>query len=136
MVTSAKSKNSKNDPHRPFDPKILRQAAAIADKYQLVIWKEDGYYYGHGVELPTSFGDGKTVAACAADTREAFVATVATLLENGEEPPPPAIDEIRTEQVNVRLTACEKLQLEAAAKQNGFRGVSDYVRSAALGSNR
>jgi predicted RNase H-like HicB family nuclease len=136
MAVSAKSKSSKKYPHRPFDPAILRRAEAIADKYQLVIWKEEGYYYGHGVELPNSYGDGKTVAACAADTREAFVATVATLLELGEEPPPPAIEEIRSEQVNVRLTARERLHVEAAAKQKGFRGISDYVRSAALAGYR
>ena len=99
----------------------------------MVIWKEDGYYYGRGVELPHSFGGGKTVVACAAETREAFVVTVATLLEDGEDVPPPATEEIRTEQVNVGLTSEEKLQLESAAKQKGFRGVSDYVRSAALG---
>ncbi len=133
MVMSAKLKNSKKDPRRPFDPEILRQAAAIAEKYQIVIWKEDGYFYGHGVELPHSYGGGKTIAACAAETREAFVVTVATLLEDGEDVPPPATEEIRSEQVNVRLTALEKLKLEAAAKQKGFRGVSDYVRSAALG---
>jgi predicted RNase H-like HicB family nuclease len=130
---SVKSKSSKKDLNRPFDPKILRQAAEIAEKYQMVIWKEDNYYYGHGVELPRSFGGGKTVGACVAETRQAFVVTVATILEDGEAPPPAAVEEIRTEQINVRLTAREKLQLEAAAKQKGFRGVSDYVRSAALG---
>lgn len=129
---SGKSKRSKADPRRPFDPAILRRAKVIAEKYQLVIWKEDGHFFGHGVELPNTYGDGKTIEACAKDTREAFVYSVATLLEHGEDPPPPALEEIRTEQVNVRLTAREKLQLEAAARQKGFKGVSDYVRSAAL----
>jgi predicted RNase H-like HicB family nuclease len=132
MVTSGKSKSSRPDPRRPFDPRILRQARQIAKSYEVVVWQEEGYYYGHGVELPTSFGGGKTVEACVKDTREAFVLTVAVLLEEGKAPPPPAREEMRTEQVNVRLTAREKLQLEAAAKQKGFRGVSDYVRSAAL----
>ncbi len=132
MSMSGKLRKSKVDPHRPFDPAIVREAKAIADRYQLVIWKEDGHYYGCGVELPNSFGDGKTIDACASLTREAFIYTVATLLEHGKKVPPPAIEEIRTEQINVRLTSREKLQLETTAGQKGFKGVSDYVRSAVL----
>jgi predicted RNase H-like HicB family nuclease len=135
MAKSAKAKCPKKDPRRPFDPAIFRKAAAIAEKYQIVIWKEGGYYYGHGVELPNSYGGGKTIAACAAETREAFIVTVATLLEHGDEVPSPTED-VRTKQVIVRVTSLEKLQLEAMAKQRGFRGVSDYVRSAALGGYR
>jgi hypothetical protein len=37
-------------------------------------------------------------------TREALTVTVATLLESGQTPPPPASENKRTEQVNVRLT--------------------------------
>jgi predicted RNase H-like HicB family nuclease len=129
---SSESGSAKSDPRRPVRRTTLHNAAAIAERYQIVLWKEDGYYYGRGVELPHASGGGKTVEACVAETREALVATVATLLEDGDEPPPPAVEEQRTEQVNIRLTAREKLQLEAVAKQKGFRGVSDYVRSAVL----
>ena len=34
--------------------------------------------------------------------------------------------------MNIRFSAEEKLALETAARQHGFRGVSDYVRAAAL----
>ena len=54
------------------------------------------------------------------------------MLEEGQSPPPPASEGVRTEQVNIRFSAEEKLALETAARQHGFRSVSDYVRAAAL----
>ncbi len=56
---------------------------------------------------------------------------VATLLEQEIEPPVPA-SEKRSEQLNVRLTSSERIRIESAAKRQGFRGVSDFVRAAAL----
>ena len=56
--------------------------------------------------------------------------------EQGETPPPPAGEGARTEQVNIRFSAEERLALETAARQQGFRGVSDYVRAAALSGKR
>jgi uncharacterized protein (DUF1778 family) len=38
----------------------------------------------------------------------------------------------RQRQLNIRLTEDENLRLEEAARRQGFRGVSDYVRFAAL----
>jgi len=67
---------------------------------------------------------------------EATTLAVATLLESGEHPPAPARDGNREHQMNIRLTAEEKLALEAAARQRGFRSVSDYVRHAALERSR
>jgi hypothetical protein len=58
------------------------------------------------------------VDQCVADTREAFVGVVAYLIEQGQRPPAPAQAGTRSEQVNVRLTAEEKLLLEAAARLN------------------
>jgi uncharacterized protein (DUF1778 family) len=34
--------------------------------------------------------------------------------------------------VNLRLSAEEKLRLETAAQRKGFRGLSDFIRAAAL----
>ena len=68
----------------------------------------------------------------ASATREALAVAVATLLEAGDVPPPPASEGKRTEQVNVRLTPEEKLLLEEAARSRGFRGLGDFVRSSAL----
>jgi predicted RNase H-like HicB family nuclease len=118
---------------RPFASEILRRAKEIATAYQVVMWEEDGEFYGRGVELPGTFDDGKTPGECMRKTRDAFVATVATMLEDGETPPSPVRDSTaRTEQINVRLTAAEKAELEAKAQRSGFKGLSDFVRSAAL----
>jgi len=136
---SGKSKNSdakgrpiKSDPARPFDPAILARAKRIADDYEIVMWFEDGRWYAHGLELPHTYGDGKTPAACISSVREGLVATVATMLEDGERPPAPARTGERTEQINVRLTVSEKALLENRSRAGGFKGISDYVRAAAL----
>jgi predicted RNase H-like HicB family nuclease len=122
----------KRRPNRPFDPAILRRARAIAEHYQVVLWFEDGEWFGKGVELPTTMNDGKTAERCIANVRDAFVTTVAVMLEDGKIPPPPAFEGIRSEQLNVRLSAEERLRIDAAAKQKGFEGVSDFVRWASL----
>ena len=57
---------------------------------------------------------------------------VAVMLEAGDAPPLPMTDESRDQQVNIRLTAREKLRIEGAAQRSGFRGVSDFIRAAAL----
>jgi len=56
-----------------------------------------------------------------------------SMIENGQRMPVPESEEQRTEQINLRLTRSEKYRLEDSARRGGFRGVSDYVRSAALG---
>ena len=118
--------------HAP--PHIAKQARELAEEYQIVVWKEDGRYYGEGIELPDVMGDGKTPETCIRQTRKAFVVVVETMLMLGKLPPTPArqSDEARTEQVNVRLAKREKSFIEAAAKSRGFKGLADYVRSCAL----
>jgi uncharacterized protein (DUF1778 family) len=82
--------------------------------------------------MPTVFADGPTADQCVRATREALTAAVATMLEMGLRPPAPAAKGARQAQINVRLTAEEKLILEDSARRAGFRGVSDFVRAAAL----
>ena len=57
---------------------------------------------------------------------------VATMIESGQRPPQPASEGRRTEQVNVRLTAEEKLLFANAAMNLGFKGISDFIRNTAL----
>src|SRR4051812_26952649 len=112
---SVKSRKSSGKIDRPFDPAILRRAREIADSYQIILQFEDGLYYGRGLEMPTVMNHGKTPDACVRATKDILTTAVAYLLEKGETPPAPAAENKRTEQVNVRLTAEEKLLLEEAA---------------------
>lgn len=132
MPTSAKSKNSSNKINRPFDPALLRRAREIVDGYQIILHAEDGLYFGRGLELPAAMSHGKTPDECVRATREILATAVAYMLESGQIPPAPASENKRTEQINIRLTPEEKLTLEEAARNKGYRGISDFVRSASL----
>jgi predicted RNase H-like HicB family nuclease len=131
-----RSRKRSNAIDRPFPPAILRKARGIADTYQIVLHEEDGEYYGRSVELPNVMNDGKTPDECVKATREILTTAVAYMLECGQVPPPAASEEKRTEQINVRVTAEEKLILEEAARSRGFKGLSDFVRSVSIQSLR
>ncbi|MDB5326937.1 MAG: hypothetical protein JWM57_2506 [Phycisphaerales bacterium] len=113
---------------------MLKRARQIAEQYRIVIKHEDGEYYGQSLELPGAMNDGKTPAECIEKTIDIVTTTIAFMLENGETPPLPSTDERRDEQVNVRLSKLEKLTFEEAARSRGFRGLSDFMRSATLNS--
>lgn len=131
----ARSKNSKaDDPGRPFDADTLDAARKLSEQYQIILVQDGDTWFGRGLELPNVFGDGGTPDQCIAETRQAMTAAVATMLERDQRPPAPAGDK-RVEQVNVRLTAEEKLAIERTAKANGFRGIGDFMRTRALGSS-
>jgi len=116
----------------PFAAKVLASAKRIARAYDLILRCEDGEWFGHALEYPEAMGDGKTVDACVRATRQALTVAVATMLEAGQSPPPPARAGHRSAQVNVRLTPEEKAVLESRAKAKGFRGLSDFIRTAVL----
>jgi predicted RNase H-like HicB family nuclease len=116
----------------PFALGIVAQAKRIVVQYDIVLRHEDGQWCGHALEYPEAMGDGKTAEKAVASTREALMAGVCTMLEAGQTPPAPARNALRTEQVNVRLTAEEKSLLESRAKTKGFRGLSDFIRARAL----
>lgn len=121
---------------RPFPATVRRQARTIASRYQVILREQDGGYFGRGLELPLAMGDGETPDECVARTRKAMIVCVATMLEDGETPPPPAAQGRRTEQVNIRLTPEEKLRMEETARTRGFRGISDFVRALAVQDGR
>jgi predicted RNase H-like HicB family nuclease len=131
---SGKSKESAKAVDRPFRADVLQEATRIAEEYQIILSCEEGHWYGRGLELPNVFGDGKTVTRCMEDTREALRGAVATMLEQGQKPPTPAREGTRTQQVNVRLTAEERVVLETTARRKGFKGLSDFIRAAAMES--
>jgi predicted RNase H-like HicB family nuclease len=134
---SSATKAPKGRIDRPFTPEILARAKEIAARYTVLLQPEPGLgYLGRGLEFPHAMGDGRTPDECVSNTRDAFVAAVATMLEAGEVPPGPASNQNRTEQINVRVTAEEKLLLEEAARSKGFRGIGDFVRSTSLSTLR
>jgi predicted RNase H-like HicB family nuclease len=142
MRITGKSKNfsgkqSKAHLSRPFDPKLLKQARDLAAQYRIILEpNEEVGFMGNSVELPNVWGDGKTPDECVSETREALTTVIATMLEVGEMPPMPTREELRDQQINIRVTAREKLVLEEAARNKGFRGISDFVRSTSLSSIR
>ena len=132
ITAKSRSRSAKID--RPFDPTTLRRARQIAERYRIIIRYEDGDYYGQALELPRAMNDGKTPAECLENTIDIVTTTIAALIEHGQIPPLPASDELRDEQVNVRLTKLEKLTFEEAARSRGFRGLSDFMRAATMSS--
>lgn len=139
MATSARSrnasayrKNRRERLDRPFAPGVLKRAKEIVARYQVIVGlEEDGEYFGRGLELPFAMGSGKTPTACVESTRGSMVALVAYMIESGEKPPIPASAQTRLVQLNVRVSAEEKLIFEEAARQKR-QGLSDFIRDAAL----
>jgi hypothetical protein len=116
---------------RPIARAILLRARQAVARYQITLWQEGGQYWGRCVELDC-LGDGPTAQKCVKATRQAAVVAAAVALKQGEDLPPRAREGVRTEQVNVRLSLEEKSAIEAAANRLGYRGVSDYMRAAAI----
>lgn len=121
---------------RPVSRESRSKARQLAEAYQVILIFEDGCWHGRGLELPHVYGEGSTPEACVADTRKAFEAAIAYLLEQEQRPPTPAREGGRSMQVNVRVTAEEKALLEATARRKGYSGLSDFIRAAALESAR
>lgn len=76
------------------------------------------------------FAAAPTPNECEAKIREMLTIAVATMLEMGETPPLPASK--RRVQLNIRLSGDEKMLLEESSQRAGFRGVSEFVRFAAM----
>lgn len=126
MATKTKIKSG------PFDKAIMAAAERIIDAYDIVMRREEGEWVGHALEYPEAIGFGKTVQQCMGETRKSLLAGVASMLEDEDTPPIPARQNVRSEQVNLRLTPEEKAVLESRSRTKGFRGIADYVRAAAL----
>lgn len=130
---SKKNKVGEESLAKPFDKSTFDKAKKIANSYSIVLDPSPRLgFIGSSIELPTVFEDGKTMEQCCKRIRDALTVTVATMLECGQNPPSPASEKKRDTQVNIRLTAEEKLRLARTATNLGFDGVSDFVRYAAL----
>ncbi len=117
----------------PFKKSIFDKAGRIVDDYRITIEKNDRLgFVGSSLELPSVFADAKDPESCYQAVQEALKVAVATMLESGQKPPEPVSAKKRTVQVNVRLTAEEKILFTNAAVNSGFRGISDFIRNTAL----
>jgi predicted RNase H-like HicB family nuclease len=111
----------------------MEKARRAVRQYRVTIECADGEYYGRCVEIPGARGDGSTADECVKSTHESATAVAAYMLEKGQPLPLPAREGVRSEQVNVRLSADEKAALAASADRLGFKGLADYIRAVALG---
>jgi len=107
--------------NKPFKESIVRKAGKIVADYRIILERNERLgFIGSSVELPTVFADAKTPEKCYRTTQDALMVAVATMIECGQRPPQPASMGLRTEQVNVRLTAEEKLLFANAAMNLGL----------------
>ncbi len=127
------ARNRKASPSVPFDRKVWNEARELANQYKWVLERSrPGRYECWALEMPSVFDHGRTPGEAVENLRKSLTLAIATLLEHGQRPPLPARSGRRTRQVNLRVSELEKLLLEQSAQRRGFRGVSDFVRNAAL----
>lgn len=124
------SRTTSKKPDRPFDKAVLAQARCIAEQYRIVLEREPDGFQARSIEMPMVIVHGSSPNECEKKARDALRVAAATMLEQGQTPPTTA--DKRSAQVNVRLTAEEKLLLEESARREGFRGLSDFIRHLAL----
>ena len=80
---------------RRLSPQTLARAKPIAARYRITLWREDGEWYGQGVEEPGAMGDGRTITQCLRSVREALAVVVASNMEHGEPVITPIVDQER-----------------------------------------
>ena len=116
---------------RPTRPQ-LSAARKVAATYRLTLEEVEGSWIGSAVELPNVLAQAESDTACLAKTREALAMAVAFLEHHKLPVPRPCRTPKRDKQVNIRVSAEEKLALDARARAEGFRSASDFLRAAAF----
>lgn len=91
-TTKKRGKRPEKDLRRPIPRKALERGKAVAARYQVTIWREDGEWFGRGVEEPGAMGDGRTVEQCVRSVREALAIAVACHIDDREPIVAPLID--------------------------------------------
>ncbi|HEX8343076.1 MAG TPA: hypothetical protein VF624_19390 [Tepidisphaeraceae bacterium] len=121
--------------NRPFDPDVLRRALGIVEAYQYIVHFEDGDFYARPLGLFRTMNDGKTCEQAIEKGIAIATTVVAYMLEEGQIPRcrPAKTGQRASERAIVET---RKLVLEEAARARGFRGISDDMRTAALGGVR
>ncbi|MFN0130919.1 MAG: type II toxin-antitoxin system HicB family antitoxin [Phycisphaerales bacterium] len=135
-ITSAKSSAGRRPRElRPGDltPQTLERAALWVDGYRFVTERtDDGTFMAHSIELPAVVAMGDSPEAALHAAIEAQRLAVALMLHDRVHPPLPTGSGKRDQQVNVRMSAQERLLMDAAAKASGFSTIADYLRTAAI----
>ncbi|MFN0010460.1 MAG: type II toxin-antitoxin system HicB family antitoxin [Phycisphaerales bacterium] len=119
----------------PFAGPVLKRARALAEHYSVVVSSVPGGgggWLAKCVELPSAFATAPTSDEAVKAVRRPLTTLLATMLELGRPLPSPMTAGKRDAQVNVKLTPEERLVVEGAAKKQGFKGLSDFFRFAAL----
>jgi predicted RNase H-like HicB family nuclease len=71
---------------RPFDPRVVERARALAARYEVHVERNPRGYVGTVTELPTVFGFGTSEAAARSDARRHLKWALAHLIETGRTP--------------------------------------------------
>ena len=93
MFTTKKQK--KRPEPRRLTREEIDKAMPVAERYRITLWRQDGEWYGQGVEEPGAMADGKTIAQCVRNVRQALAAVVASNMIHGEPVVEPIIDRER-----------------------------------------
>lgn len=130
--TSARGTSKKSAREGPFSAAVQRRAAELAARYSLVVSASDEGWSARCVEIPTAFAFAETEERALESARERVRVLLAFMIEQERKLPAPMRESKRDSQVNVKLTAEERMVIEEAARQQGFRGLSDFFRFAAM----
>src|SRR5437588_10875801 len=95
MPTTATRKKPREQAVPGLPRGAVEKGKGIAARYRIVLWREDGEWYGQGVEEPGAMGDGKTLAQCVRKTRFALALAVASHIADGEPIVEPIVDQDR-----------------------------------------
>lgn len=90
-MSNMRAKNvvpSEETRNRPFDSKVIEQAAALAARYEIQIRHDQDGYTGTVAELPSVLGHGPSHDAALAATRDLLKWAIAYLIETDRTPSP------------------------------------------------
>jgi len=71
----------------------IQRGRVIAARYQITLWREDGEWYGVGVEEPGAMGGGRTLEQCVRSVRESLAVVVASHIVDHEPIVTPILDQ-------------------------------------------
>jgi len=111
-----------------YSDAIFQKAVELARSYHIVVRESaTGGFIANCAELPVSIHRDQAEDALKA-ARHAAEVGIATILEDGEEPPAPIEFHRRTEQVNVRMSVEDKRLIQKACEAKGISSLSEFFR--------